>query len=223
MVLSHSECRTKVCLVCFELKTCRPITGVLEKRVMKHLPFYDPKNDIYPNGICTNHRVMFGKIDQGDCDPANLPPPANFLELASPTKAANEPYLCEMCKLVRQNDVTESKGHPANPSLAGRPPTSEPDPLPPRGSKSICPRCLSWLGPGIPHPNPCEKYRRENLRKLLSSDTRFQEILASDVIREKMAASPKENTSISLLTMGTPYKIIKPSTYDSKAKYTRDG
>ena len=87
----------------------------------------------------------------------------------------------------------------------------------PVGSKSIWPRCLSWLNPGIPHHNLCEKYRRENLRKLLSYDTTFQEILASDVIIEKMADSPKENTSISLLTMGTPYKIIKPSTYDSKA------
>ena len=90
----------------------------------------------------------------------------------------------------------------------------------PVGFKSIWPFdiwCLSWLNPGIPHHNLCEKYRRENLRKLLSYDTTFQEILASDVIIEKMADSPKENTSISLLTMGTPYKIIKPSTYDSKA------
>ena len=135
--------------------------------------------------------------------PAKLPSTVDFLKLASPTKAGQESYLCEMCKLVRQNDVTENKGNPAKPSLVGRPSNSEPDPLPPRGSQSICPRCLSWLGPGISHPDPCEKYRRENLRKLLSYDTRFQEILASDVIREKMAASPKENTSISLLTMGT--------------------
>ena len=100
---SHSQNRTKECLVCFKSiasKKCRLIRGDLEKRVKENfLASFDPENEIYPNAICDSHRIMIGK------NPDQLPTPVDFAQLASPTKS--DPYLCEMCKLTRQNVVLE--------------------------------------------------------------------------------------------------------------------
>ena len=111
MTKSHDENRGKVCLICFPKKPknrpqLRKIGGVVLERVKKYfLPDYDPENQLYPTGICSNCRNTLHLISQGKADATLLPKPANFPELPTPTKTRQGPCACKMCNLTEENVV----------------------------------------------------------------------------------------------------------------------
>ena len=114
MSKSHDENRGKVCLICFPKKPknqqqLRKIWGEVLERVKNYfLPDYDPKNQLYPTGICRNTLHL---ISQGKADATLLPKPANFPDLPTPTKTRQGPCACKMCELSEKNVVNTGKGH----------------------------------------------------------------------------------------------------------------
>ena len=85
MPSTHKARRTKVCLICFEKKTCRPITGENLNRVKKFfLPSYDPESDIFPTGVCDTDRKLLIDVSNGEADKSQLPQPKDFAEIVFP-------------------------------------------------------------------------------------------------------------------------------------------
>ena len=115
-----------------------------------------------------------------------------------PTKTRSTLYLCWMCELGR---VKTQQKTPEKSSTSPLPDSSNDDSLPPPVPITLCQRCLSPVGRGYHHPQPCGlAQRRESLKKLVSADSKTAEVFAADVIRQKFIESSTEDNTISLAT-----------------------
>ena len=101
-VLNHEDCRSKLCIICMEKKSCRPpSSAVRELIIIRHpsLEFDDPR---LPNGICTNCRINLQRQQEA------LPPPFDYakLDVGHPVKSSpHQEELCYICQHVKKDAI----------------------------------------------------------------------------------------------------------------------
>ena len=99
------------------------------------------------------------------------------------------------------------------PYVLGRPPGEDLKRLPSPKPITICKRCRTVIGKGISHPQPCGlSERRASLENIFTNDVIGLELAALVLIRETVANSPDNTSTIQLSTPGKPLTILKPGT-----------
>ena len=163
MKRSHEDNRKLICLVCFEKK--RHLNNITEvSKVIVNIreffiPDYDPKCEYYPSSICSQCRKMLSKAK--DNENVILPAPFNFSTMSISKLTRNQDFCeCLICEKARKT-ITPGTAKPT--SRAGRPSSNQPDILPPAKPITVCERCLSVIGKGLPHPCTITE-RRFNLQ-----------------------------------------------------------
>ena len=223
---NHGELRALVCLLCgLKGSAPRKIAGQLLIKVQTHfMTNYDPETMLepekFPSSCCSKCYNDLAKIDKGKKSPEDLPDPIDFRQLQFPrvgTRSSGVQCLdemidcdCHLCTIGRAkpgdfgNSFGGSQKH-KGPHPMGRPKHQGPPTLAVRKPVTICNRCKQILGKGIPHPADCSITDfRQNVEKMLDTDPRGKEIIASKVVQSKAKVSPSSASpsTISLATAG---------------------
>ena len=163
---SHNENLKKVCIICIEKdKTIREVNpaGPTFRRLQKYfLSSLDFSSIIYPTGICDKDRKKLELIEKGIKMPSDLPLPFDFSKVQVTLITRNSPKCCCVLCVVARETIK-----PGPPKIKrGRPSTTQ-STLPPVAPVTVCQRCLSSVGRGLPHQ--CNiSVRRENIELALS-------------------------------------------------------
>lgn len=113
----------------------------------------DRSDPLLPNGICPKHRVLLEKVAKGSMSSDGIPKhDFSQPQYTFPTKTRSTLYLCWMCELGR---VKTQQKTPEKSSTSPLPDSSNDDSLPPPVPITLCQRCLSPVGRGYHHPQPC--------------------------------------------------------------------
>ena len=224
---THNENRALVCLVCFQKgASMGNIVGVTHSRIIKYfMEDFDPSDLKLPNGICSHCRIILLKLEKGE--PAALNDPIDFSKLTFPVLTRKYESVCDLgdlrdcpcsiCIIARKNpgQINHEFGgkKKQGPFPLGRPPVENVNRLPSPKPIKICNRCKNVLGKGISHPQPCGLVeRRASLENIYKDDLKGMEIAASSLIKQKIANSPDETSTIQIATRGKQMTISKPDT-----------
>jgi hypothetical protein len=197
----------------------RKLVNVNLLRVRKYFfEDFDPSEVKLPNGICSRCRKLLENVEKGSKDTSDLLAPIDFNTLKFPalTRSLGSTSLeslvgcqCSICK------VANAFGNTKKPFKADRPSHEGPErmaiPLPIRR----CSTCFQITGTGINHLCGLTA-RRANVEEIVLDDQRGAEIIASNVIKEKVKESSKEEATISLATKGRAITLPKPGPPPSK-------
>ena len=123
--LTHNQCRTKVCVVCFQSKkSMRSILGnstfteILKANVGQN---FDATNPRIPSGLCSLCRNKYFSANK---EPFSIP---QYLQFVVAPENLDEPCECEICLKVRpigkKSGLLEGKPQP---HAGGRPKSSPP-------------------------------------------------------------------------------------------------
>ena len=224
---THNNNRALVCLVCFQkgASMCN-IVGVTHNRIIKYfMEDFDPTDLKLPNGICGHCRNILAKLEKGE--PATLNDPIDFSKLTFPVLTRRYESVCDLgdlrdcpcsiCIIARKNpgQINHEFGgkKKQRPFKLGRPPVENFNTLPSPKPIKICKRCRIVIRKGISHPQPCGLVeRRASLENIYKDDLKGLEIAASTLIKQKVANSPGETSTIQLATRGKQMTISKPDT-----------
>ena len=148
--LTHTQCRAKLCVVCFEpKKSLRNITTNLEFiKILKTNvgENFDASNPRIPTGLCSSCRNAHFK-SEGENKSFSIP---QYLQFVVAPENVDEPCECAICIKVRTSGGPSGlmKGKPK--SNAGRKPSSSPN-IQKKQLKSsptgLCSICLVSKGP----------------------------------------------------------------------------
>ena len=222
---THEDNLKKLCVMCGLSKPGKmkpSVSTTVASDIRDYfMPDFDTESLLMPTGICTKHATLLYRIKNKQKSKADLPEVYDFSQLTIPTQTRGNTskYLCVLCQLARGDCVAASVAN-AGTSKKKLPSTSDDDTLPPPRSVTVCDRCLAPLGPGLPHPQPCGlREFRDNIAKLLLRDKRGQEIIASDVIKQKLSDSSSDFDTIGLATRGPHYLRVPKPTNKSLAQF----
>ena len=197
---SHAENLQKVCLVCLG-GADRQLTKNTEELFTAHLcPTYKEIAAFLPTGICNSHRAVLGDYDRRKNSLKGLP---NFVQLAQemknlpPLTRGSSQCQCRICLTARsiQKIPLMPKARRGRPSENAD--TDQPSTV------TICSKCQSQIGKGIPH-NCTRTSRRQNIQRVLSSKIKQQ--ITSQTLRE-LAGSDAGTTSTLLGTEGRSLNV----------------
>ncbi len=211
---THAQNRACVCIVCFEKGSdVRKCTEININRVRQFvLEDFDTSNPKLPSGLCARCRKLLEKVEKQEIGVEVIPDWVDFSKLEFPviTRSSGVYSIeqlvhcnCSIC-LITKNPVG-TKSNRKSPYKAGRPITSIPT-LPLPKPVKLCQRCFSVIGKGIKHPQPCTLTdRRDNIGVILEEDPRGLEIVASNVVRDKIEAT--KDKKVKLATQ-SPYSLL---------------
>lgn len=178
------------------------------QRIIEFTPLksYDPDDQKYPNGICTQHRTHLVQIAQVDKDQKLKPEekeakknaliakldktvcPSLYIFPGSARLMKNDTECrCLYCLLAEESCGTVGNTFGGAKSKRGRPTDPTRERSPPREAVMKCRKCDQEIGPGIPHPNPCTTTdRRRRLSGEAAKDSKLMDQITSININKKM-------------------------------------
>ena len=183
---THHDCRQSACSFCFS-KCDRYITDFIKERILGI--FYrnsiDFKEDRVPLGICNSCRAMIQKHGKGDI---NLPLPKLLDYYTVITRLQTRGFGSGNCLICQ---VGQLKGHSNKLTFSADQDLKESS----SSFDKICSNCLSAVKRGITH-NCSQATKFKNLMKMIATDSRTAEKIASSVITQK-AFSPQGTIRLS--------------------------
>jgi hypothetical protein len=182
---------------------------------MHHHPEFNTTDDRYPSALCSRCHKMLYDIESGTKSSECHPPVTDiFSVIKIPITRSSELCCCKLCQTARFSPVGISNIPQKLQSHPIKRPLSKLDPLPSPDTVTICQRCHSAVGSGLPH-NCTISQRRENLSAEIRVDPRGSEIHASDVLKGKMQTA-HDSGDVTLATKGSDLKLSRPGSSGSQ-------
>ena len=149
--LTHTQCRAKVCIKCFEAKkSLRDVSGNADwiQKFKENIgPNFDISNPRLPTGLCDSCRKMyFTKTKEGQpVEEIKFRIP-DYLQFVVAPENVDESFDCAICLKIRPNGKKSGLlNHRKSPHAGGRPPKTpeiKKTSLKAPDSPGLCKRCL---------------------------------------------------------------------------------
>ena len=173
----HTECRTKVCVVCYK-KGKRNISSSELSFIQSHLiEGYTTHNLDFPCALCDHCHAVLNERINNDC--------GNFSTTQIASYDPERPLLlrntmscdCKICKVAKSTIFPKKK------QKRGRPKSLTEEAETPPTVVKICSKCFSPVGKGHPH-NCSRRSKVDNIHRLLSGTPTTSQRVASRIIKE---------------------------------------
>lgn len=200
VALIHEENRTKVCLICMRKAKgdCHITNTILERIQLYYIEDYSLDESCCPNAVCATCRSKLLDISQGKCNAEILPEVFDFSRIVPYTMATRsyERPICDcyICTVARcKSEPKLKRGRPCISTYE----SSKGTPV------RLCSNCKSPFGRGLSHRCNVSTLRENLLADFENVDPNTKEIVATEIVREKIAQDGK---TIALQTLG-PNKL----------------
>ena len=157
----HTECRTKVCVVCYK-KGKRNISSELSFIQSHLIEGYTTDNLDFPCALCDHCHAVLNERINNDCAIFSTSQIASY-DPGRPLLLRNALMSCDckICKVAKNNIFPKKK------QKRGRPKSLTEEAETPPAVVNICSKCFSPVGKGHPH-NCSRRSRVDNIHRLLS-------------------------------------------------------